>query len=165
MGDWQEELYREVGLPLGLVKERPKELQEKRLSRREERIIIAAKETSILIQAEAKEKSEKIVTEAKEKMNEAKQVLQEAKSDAEGLVETGKKEVIKITSETQDIKDNAWNVANDITKAAEKKLEDAKNTEAKAMKKKTALDETEQTMDEGMNTKLEEWKFPDVMPK
>jgi cell division septum initiation protein DivIVA len=82
MGDWQDELYREVGLPLGLVKERPKELQEKRLSRRQQRIINDAKKTSIKIQDDAKEKLSEANNILKKSKKEAKRIIQSAESEA-----------------------------------------------------------------------------------
>jgi vacuolar-type H+-ATPase subunit H len=105
MGDWQDEINRKVGIPLGLTRARPKELQEKRLSRREQRIINAAKEKSIQIQEAANKKAEVIENEAKARANEqARLILQntekKAKAEAENIIkqalDTAKKEAEKI---------------------------------------------------------------------
>jgi len=90
MGDWQDEINRKVGIPLGWVKARPKELREKRLSRREQRIINAAKEKSIQIQDAAKKKAEA------EAENIIKQALDTAKKEAEKIIHNANAEADKI---------------------------------------------------------------------
>jgi hypothetical protein len=99
MGDWQDELYREVGLPLELVKARPKELQEKRLSRREQKIISAAKEISINIQAEAKEKVDALNAEAEIVKTEKENMKFTAKQEAEKIIEIAESKVLSANVE------------------------------------------------------------------
>lgn len=87
MGDWQNEVYHEVSLPLGWEKERPKEKIEKRLSSREQKIITTAKELSIQIQDEARKKAEMIVKDAKQKANvEAENIILRARKIEDALI-------------------------------------------------------------------------------
>ncbi|MCL2208835.1 MAG: hypothetical protein FWC19_04440 [Treponema sp.] len=83
MGDWQEELYQAVGFPLGWEKDRPKELQEKRLSHKEYKIINAAKEKSILIQDEAKREIANLIIRAEKQAN---LILQNTNEEAQLII-------------------------------------------------------------------------------
>jgi len=92
MGDWQDELNREVGIPLGWLKARPKELQGKRLSRRQYKIIKAAKEESIQIKNEAKIEAKKIIENANTQAN---SLINNAEKKAEILLNEVKKILIR----------------------------------------------------------------------
>jgi len=136
MGDWQDEINRKVGIPLGWVKARPKELQEKRLSRREQRIINAAKEKSIQIQDEAKKEAEKIEKVAKARADEQTRLIlqdakKKAKTEAENIIkqalDTAKKEAEKTIhnakAEADKIKNKAVHDATMIRENLEKQRE------------------------------------------
>jgi len=80
MGDWQERINREVGKKLGLEKAKPKKLQEKRLSRREYKIIQSAKEKAKKIKASADavyKKAEAALSEAKQQAKKNSQIEKE----------------------------------------------------------------------------------------
>lgn len=55
MGDWQDKIHRELGVQLGFERARPEALREKRLSRREQKIIEKAEENARQIEVSAKE--------------------------------------------------------------------------------------------------------------
>jgi len=64
MGDWQDRIHQELGIPLGFEKARPENLREKRLSRREQKFLEKAEDRATKITDNAEKKGKKIIDQA-----------------------------------------------------------------------------------------------------
>jgi len=107
MGNWQDDVYKNVSLHLGWEKERPKDLKEKRLSRTEEKIKISAKEESIKILDEARKNAEIILLNAEKIKDEAEIKSKQIENKMKELEEKNKilqEKEIKITYQENFIK-------------------------------------------------------------
>jgi len=94
MGDWQDKINKELGSKLGLGRERPAELKEKRLSRREQKILEYA-------ETKAQDEGKKIKDEA---LNMAKGIIADAERAAAGIRSGAEKEIAGLNKKAAELK-------------------------------------------------------------